>query len=208
VRVYVARHGETTWNLAGRYQGRLESELSPLGARQALALADAMQREGVGRVVSSPLRRCTATAQPAAERLHLHVETDDRLIEIAHGTWEGRLRDEIAANDPVRYRAWREDPAHVQFENGESIAGVLARWRDFAASFAPDVPALVVTHDAVVRAALVDAASRGLEDFWSTRVENGAYAVFDVCGGRWVLVEECVAHHLGELRAPIEGQAL
>jgi phosphoserine phosphatase len=208
VRVYVARHGETTWNLAGRYQGRLESELSPLGARQAVALADTMQREGVGRVVSSPLRRCTATAQPAAERVGVRVETDDRLIEIAHGTWEGRLRDEIAANDPVRYRAWREDPAHVQFEHGENIADVLARWRDFAASFAPDAPALIVTHDAVVRVALVDAMSRGLDDFWRTRVENGAYAAFDVYGGRWVLVEERVADHLGALRAPTEGQAL
>jgi probable phosphoglycerate mutase len=208
MRVYLARHGETTWNLAGRYQGRLESELSPLGRRQADALAGAMEHAQVGRVVSSPLLRCTATAQPAAERLHLRVETDDRLIEIAHGTWEGRLRDELAANDPVRYRAWREDPAHVRFENGESIADVLARWRDFAASFAPRAPALVVTHDAVVRVALVDAMSRGIADFWSTRVENGAYAVFDVHGGRWELVEECVADHLGALRAPTEGQAL
>jgi probable phosphoglycerate mutase len=208
VRVYVARHGETTWNLAGRYQGRLESELSPLGTQQALALADAMQREGVGRVVSSPLKRCMATAQPAAERLQVRAEKDDRLIEIAHGTWEGRLRDELAANDPARYRAWRADPAHVQFENGENVADVLARWRDFAASFAPDAPALVVTHDAVVRVALVDATSRGLDDFWSTRVENGAYAAFDVHGGRWLLVEECVAGHLGALRAPTEGQAL
>jgi len=208
VRVYVARHGETTWNVAGRYQGRLESELSPLGVRQALALADAMETAGVGRVVSSPLRRCTATAQPTAERTGVPVETDDRLIEIAHGTWEGRYRDELAANDPVRYRAWRSDPAHVQFENGENVAEVLARWRGFAASFAPNTPALVVTHDAVVRVALVDAASRGLDDFWTTRVENGAYAVFDVCGGRWALVDECVSDHLGPLRASTEGQAL
>ena len=208
VRVYLARHGETTWNLAGRYQGRLESELSPLGEKQALALADAMQRANVGRVVSSPLKRCTATAQPSAERTGVRVEADDRLIEIAHGTWEGRLRDELAANDPVRYRAWREDPAHVSFEGGESIAQVLARWRDFAASFAPQIPALVVTHDAVVRVALLDATSRALDDFWTTRVENGAYAVFDVHDGRWTLVDECVADHLGALRAPIEGQAL
>jgi probable phosphoglycerate mutase len=208
VRVYVARHGETTWNVAGRYQGRLESELSPLGIRQARALADAMAAAGVGQVVSSPLRRCTATAYPTAERIGTQVETDDRLIEIGHGTWEGRYRDEIAANDPVRYRAWREDPAHVAFEGGESIAHVLERWRDFAASFAPRVPALVVTHDAVVRVALVDALSRGLGDFWKARVENGAYAAFDVDGGRWTLVEECVNEHLGALRARIEGQAL
>jgi len=40
--VFLARHGETTWNVAGRYQGRLESELSAKGAAQALALAGAM----------------------------------------------------------------------------------------------------------------------------------------------------------------------
>ena len=208
MRVYVARHGETTWNLAGRYQGRLESPLSPLGERQVLALADAMASAGAGRVVTSPLGRCTATASPAARRTGARVETDDRLIEIAHGTWEGRLRDEIAANDPARYRAWRADPAHVQFEHGENIAQVLERWRGFAASFAPAAPALVVTHDAVVRVALVDAMSRGLEDFWAARVENGAYAVFDVHDGRWKLVEECVSAHLGALRASTEGQAL
>jgi broad specificity phosphatase PhoE len=206
--VYVARHGETTWNLAGRYQGRLESDLSPLGARQALALANAMARDEVARVVSSPLGRCVATAQPVADRAGVSVEIDDRLIEIAHGTWEGRLRDEIAANDPARYRAWRRDPAHVQFENGENIGDVLERWRDFAASFVTPAPALIVTHDAVVRVALVDATSRKLEDFWRVRVENGAYATFDVAAGRWTLVEQNVAGHLGTLRAPTEGQAL
>jgi broad specificity phosphatase PhoE len=208
VRVYLARHGETTWNLAGRYQGRLESELTPLGAAQALALAGAMETAGVKRVVSSPLRRCTATAGPTAERAGVPVETDERLIEIAHGTWEGRLREEIAANDPARYRAWREDPAHVRFEAGESIAEVLDRWRDFAASFRPAVPALVVTHDAVVRVAIVAAASRSLDAFWTARVENGGYAVFEADAGGWTLVEENVAAHLGPLRAPTEGQAL
>jgi broad specificity phosphatase PhoE len=208
VRVYVARHGETTWNLAGRYQGRRESELTPLGLRQALALADAMAEARVGRVVSSPMLRCTATALPPAERLGLRVETDDRLIEIAHGTWEGRLRDEIAANDPARYHAWRNDPAHVRFENGETIAQVLDRWRDFAAAFRPDAPALVVTHDAVVRVALLAATGRDLDEFWKPHVENGAYAVFDVDAPRWTLLEENVTAHLGALRAPTEGQAL
>ena len=206
--MYVARHGETTWNVAGRYQGRLESPLSELGVRQANALAAAMCGAGVRRVVSSPLLRCTATAAPAAERARVPVETDERLIEIAHGTWEGRLRDEIAANDPVRYRAWREDPGHVRFENGETIGQVLARWRDFAAAFCPTVPSLVVTHDAVVRVALVTATGRELDAFWTARVENGGYAVFEVDERGWALVEENVAAHLGALRASTEGQAL
>jgi broad specificity phosphatase PhoE len=208
MRVYVARHGETTWNVAGRYQGRLESDLTPLGMRQARALAGAMRDAQVGRIVSSPLRRCTETARPASELLNVRVETDERLIEIAHGTWENRLREEIAANDPDRYRAWRHDPAHVQFEHGESIADVLARWRDFAASFRPERPALVVTHDAVVRVAILAASGRGLEAFWQARVENGAYAELDAADDGWTLVREHVADHLGPLRASTEDQAL
>jgi broad specificity phosphatase PhoE len=208
VRVFLARHGETTWNLAGRYQGRRESALTSLGMSQAFALSDAMVAARVARVVSSPLLRCTATAKPAADRLNVRVESDERLIEIAHGTWEGRLREEIAANDPLRYRAWRNDPAHVAFDGGESVAQVLARWRDFATVLRPTSPTLVVTHDAVVRVALVDAQGRGLDAFWDARVENGGYAVFEVTAERWTLVDECVAAHLGALRASTEGQAL
>jgi len=209
VRVYVARHGETTWNVAGRYQGRRESDLSALGVAQANALAAAMREAGARAVVSSPLRRCLATARPAAETIGTPVQIDERLIEIAHGTWEGRYRDEIAANDPDRYRTWRSDPAHVAFENGETIADVLARWRSFAAAPRPPLPTLVVTHDAVVRVALCEATAGGdLTGFWDARVQNGGYVTFEVHDGRWTLVEECAAAHLAGITAPIETQAL
>ena len=206
--VYLARHGETTWNLAGRYQGRRESSLTPLGVAQAAALAAAMSGARIGRVVASPMLRTTATAQPVADALGLALETDDRLIEIAHGTWEGRLRDEIARNDAARYRAWRHDPANAVFIGGETVPQVRERWRDFARSFAGDVPALVVTHDAVVRVALVEALGRELDAFWDVAVENGAYALFEVEDGHWTLLEQCVRAHLGELRAKVESQAL
>lgn len=208
VLVYVARHGETTWNLAGRYQGRRESALTPLGMQQAFALAGAAVDAGIARIVSSPLVRCSATAQPSAERLALPIALDDRIIEIAHGTWEGRLRDEIAANDPERYHAWRHDPAHVAFEGGETLAQVRDRWRAFAAALQPDRPTLVVTHDAVVRVAVNDALGRGLDAFWEPEVENGAYARFDVRGTAWTLLEPCVTAHLGAQRASTQGQAL
>lgn len=208
MRVYLARHGETTWNLAGRYQGRRESALTALGIQQAFALAGAMRDCEIGRVVASPLVRCSATAKPTAERLNLEVELDDRLLEIEHGTWNGRLRDEIAANDPERYRAWRQSPATVSFEGGETLAQVRERWRAFAASFVPQSPALVVTHDAVVRVALVDILGPELDAFWDVHVENGAYAILERDANGWTLIEECENAHLGALRATIEAQAL
>ena len=208
MRVYLARHGETTWNLEGRYQGRRESALTALGMRQALALAGAMTDLQVERVITSPLIRCTATGRPTAERLSIAVETDDRLIEIAHGTWEGRIREEIAENDPARYRAWRTDPANVQFEDGETIVQVLERWRNFRASLRLDVPTLLVTHDAVVRAALVDVAGKSLDAFWNTKVENGAFAILDATPASWSVIEQRSNAHLNGIHADTEGQAL
>lgn len=208
-KVYVARHGETTWNLAGRYQGRRESGLSALGVRQGLALASAFSRERtLRRIVSSPLLRCAATATFVGDALDLEVETDDDLIEIAHGTWEGRLRDEIATNDPQRWRTWREDPGHVAFEGGETLAGVQARWRAFAQRIDRSRETLVVTHDAVVRVALLAVTGGALDEFWNVPVENAAYAVFDVDGAGWRLVEPCVTGHLAGLHADTAGQAL
>jgi broad specificity phosphatase PhoE len=210
VRVYVARHGETTWNLAGRYQGRRESALTALGVQQGFALADAFERiqPRIGRIVASPLLRCSATAKFVAERLNLALETDDRLLEIAHGTWEGRLRDEIAADDPERFRAWKERPGEVAFESGETLAQVQARWQNFAANFSDGAPALVVTHDAVVRVAILAAQERDLCDLWSVQVENAGFAEFEVAGGRWTLVLESANGHLAGLRAATGGQAL
>jgi broad specificity phosphatase PhoE len=213
--IRIARHGETTWNLAGRYQGRMESALSGLGVRQGIALAAYFaHRLQAGepvpeRIVSSPLLRCAATAAFTAQRLGVSVETDERLIEIAHGTWDGRYRDELARNDPERMRRWREDPARAAFDGGETLAAVLDRWRSFARDLARERrDTLVVTHDAVVRSALVDLQGRSLDDFWAMRVENAGFATVETDGERLRLIDACETQHLGALRADVAGQAL
>jgi broad specificity phosphatase PhoE len=210
VQLYIARHAETTWNVAGRYQGRRESALSARGVQQGFALANAFGQGNptIERIVSSPMGRTRATAQFVAERLNLPLETDDALIEIAHGTWEGRLRDEIAANDPARYATWRERPHEFSFEEGESLADVMTRWKRFRATFRVTKPTLIVTHDAIVRIALLDIKGQPLTAFWDTQVENAGYAIVDVAGPSWTLVEESVSAHLADMRATIESQAL
>jgi broad specificity phosphatase PhoE len=207
--VLVARHGETTWNLAGRYQGRLESELSPLGMRQAAALAEAIAREEpkIERIVSSPLIRCKSTAQYVADRIGVPVETDPRLIEIGHGDWEGRLRDDIMREEPRNWYLWKNKPTEITFSQGDSMQKVAERWMDFT-SEPVRVPTLVVTHDAVVRAAIVLAQGRSLDEMWKVRMENAAYARFDASSAGWRLLEECRSTHLGALRADVARQAL
>jgi broad specificity phosphatase PhoE len=213
--IYLARHAETTWNLAGRYQGRLESALSGLGVRQGFALGDYFERRGTrgdsipASAVASPLLRCTVTARFVTDRLGIPLRIDERLIEIDHGTWEGRYREELARDDPERYRTWREDPAHVAFENGETLQDVRARWRSFAETLiGEERDLLIVTHDAVVRCALLDVTGRPLQDFWQPKVENAGFARLEPDGTKLKLIEECVVTHLTGVRASIAGQAL
>lgn len=206
--VYVARHGETDWNRAARYQGRRESNLTSTGMRQAAALADALAAHPVDRIVSSPLRRCIATAWPLSQRVRVGVETDPRIVEIAHGDWEGRLRDDIAREDAGLFAAWQSRPQDVTFRDGESLAAVVRRWRAFAAAIAGKNGVAVFTHDVLVRVAILDATGRGLEDFWRPRVVNGGYARFQVENGSWSLLDECVDGHLAGMLVDAGSQAL
>lgn len=194
--------------MVGRYQGRLESALSALGVRQAMALAHRLAQNPPRRIISSPLVRCVATARFVGEVVNCEVETDERLIEIAHGTWEGRLRDELAANDPERYRIWRERPAEVAFEGGESLREVMARWQEFARTAEFDDTVLLVSHDAVVRCAILDVSGRPLDDFWKVEFENAALARFTLTDHHWQLEDACDNAHLQGLRADVAGQAL
>lgn len=214
--IALARHGETTWNVTGRYQGRLESDLTDRGKAQAQALAAAFSCATVlplaakpSRIISSPMRRCRDTAAPLAQALSLPVEIDDRLIEIGHGSWEGLLRDEIMQQDPQRYQAWRTKPGSVSFEGGETLVDVAARWQAFADELAStnDIT-VVVTHDAVVRIALLLLLERPLDDLWQVAVENAAFARLDRKADGLMLVTESFTDHLAALRTSTEGQAL
>jgi len=105
--IYLVRHGQTVFNREHRMQGRMESELTELGRRQAAAMADLLhdliRRDPPKpwRIVSSPLGRATETARAIGERLSLPVELDERLLEVDVGQWSGRLRTEIAVGDPA-----------------------------------------------------------------------------------------------------------
>lgn len=192
----------------GRYQGRRDADLSPLGRVQSQSLAAALHGAGIERIVTSPLQRAVLTARPLAELLGVTPELDAAAIEIAHGTWEGRYREEIAENDPERYHLWRERPELVAFEFGETVLEVLERWRRFAARFDAGRDALIVTHDVVVRLAILDSTGRGAAQLWQPRVVNAGYAEFRVEGERWELLRECVDGHLAGCTADLPGQAL
>lgn len=174
MRLLLARHGETPWNAEGRYQGREDIALSPVGQAQARALGERLAEVRIDRAVASPLSRALHTAQLAlGDARAAMLSTDAGLMEIAHGTWEGLLASEIRARDPDRLQAWREAPHEVLMPGGESLQHVFDRaWPALALAadgLGDDDTLLVVAHDAVNRVLLCHVLGIPFARLWGFR---------------------------------------
>jgi probable phosphoglycerate mutase len=174
MRIILARHGETDWNVDGRYQGRtFDIPLSVSGNAQARAMASRLALVPLVRITSSPLLRARQTAEMALVRGTTDLQTDINLMEIGHGEWEGRLVSEIREEYAETCRAWRETPHLVTLPGGESFQDVMDRaWPAFCQAcegLGEEDTALIVSHDGVNRAILCRVLGLPLERVWSFR---------------------------------------
>jgi broad specificity phosphatase PhoE len=133
-RLLLVRHGVTTWNREGRFQGHRDPPLDAAGELEARLLADRLVAEEPDpiRIVTSPLQRAAATAALLASALQRagrppQVTSDPRLVEIGQGQWEGRTHAELMVSDPVRYAAWRSNRGATQPPGAESIEAARLR---------------------------------------------------------------------------------
>lgn len=148
-RLLLVRHGQSTWNAEGRWQGHSDPPLSPLGARQARAAASAVAALGATAVISSDLRRARQTGELLAPPGVQPVVVPP-LRERNVGAWEGLTRDEIDARFPGMREAHESPPG---FESDESLmARVLPALEVIATGVGDSVVTVIVTHGGVIRA--------------------------------------------------------
>lgn len=147
-RMLLVRHGQSTWNAEGRWQGHSDPPLSPLGERQARAAAPAVVALGVTAVYSSDLIRARQTAELVAPPGMTPVVVPP-LRERNVGEWEGLTRVEIEARYPGMLEAHDSPPS---FESDESLLGrVLPALDKIIGELAADDVALIATHGGVIR---------------------------------------------------------
>jgi alpha-ribazole phosphatase len=129
MRLLLTRHGQTDWNIAGRYQGQSDIPLNQTGHSQAEQLAKRLSVETIHAVYASDLSRAADTAakimsmqqrtQPGHLAAALH--TDVRWRELSFGEWEGMNYKEMSAHSPDVFAKWMLDPQHVSTPNGETL---------------------------------------------------------------------------------------
>ena len=157
--IYLARHGQTTWNTQGRKQGQGDSPLTELGIRQAASTAQLLARllEGNREPVEfhvSPLKRARDTASRITNRLgHIDFKQtiSDAIMEINYGCWEGLTNEDVDERYPGQRKLRNRDRWNYVFDEGESyqqVAERVANWFDHLTS---NVTHIIITHDMISR---------------------------------------------------------
>ncbi len=182
--LYLLRHGETTWNRAGRWQGRLDSPLTELGEAQARAQGALLAELGLdpGRVafLTSPQGRARRTAEIVAEVAGWtgDIAQDRRLSEIDVGDWTGLSRDEMRASVDLAPEAGFL-ALYALAPGGESFDALFARGRAFLADL--EGPAIIVTHGITSR--ILRAVALGLDLVGAETLPGGQGVIHRVVRG-------------------------
>ncbi len=212
VRIILVRHGETTWNIEGRYQGQEDTPLSERGLAQGAMLAEGLRNIPIDLCISSPLQRSYQTCKFCADLHNLPVATDDRLLEINHGSWEGVLAPDIAKQFAEEFHLWHTQPHLVTMpDGGESLEDVRRRSREAFDEYAAKYDGktiLVAAHDAVNKAVICDVLGLGMEHFWQIKQDNTCINVLECNEGVWRAVLLNSTNHLGFLFSGIEQAGL
>jgi len=189
-RLYLIRHGESTWNSEHRIQGQSDPPLSELGRRQSGLLGHRLAGRAFAGFYASDLKRAFETAQHVGSFIGLEPRPETGLREIFLGDWEGMRTDEIAYRFPEAWARWVEEPDWDVVPGGEGAAPFESR----VASALDDIlhrhvtgNVLVVTHGGVIQIGLhrvVGRPSRGLFPF---KIQNASISVIEKRNGRMVI---------------------
>ncbi|WP_283680497.1 histidine phosphatase family protein [Lentilactobacillus sp. Marseille-Q4993] len=160
---YFVRHGQTNANAKGLKQGVINTEityLNEVGKAQAESLHKVFDISFADRIIASPLKRTIDTANTLNQTANLPVTTDDRLLEISYGGWDGQSNKELQQKYPDVFDANINDvlPSYAKLAHGETFSSVIKRVENFMEEMAteyPDEQIIVVSHGFTIKAAML-----------------------------------------------------
>ncbi len=116
--ILLIRHGETEWNILGKFQGSTDIPLSKEGIRQAEMLKERLNGD-FDYIYASPLKRAYETARVISEDTDKTIGIAEGIREINFGEWEGLTMKGIAEKYPDVFNSWRTDKEEGKFCGGD-----------------------------------------------------------------------------------------
>ena len=182
-KIYIIRHGQTEMNSRKVLQGRTDLPLNAEGIVQAAKTAGLLNDMGIcfDRVFSSPLIRAVRTAEllsPGAE-----IKTDDRLIEMDYGPYEGM---DLYSPAPEVIRFFSDFTNNPAPEGMEPLDHVVARAGEFIESLrSMNGNILISTHAIAMKGILEYLTPESHGSYWSKHIGNCAVFMTEFDGKRF-----------------------
>jgi probable phosphoglycerate mutase len=129
------------------------------------------------------MSRCVATGRAISEAAGISNQPLDGLIDLDYGAWQWKTYDEIQAEAPMLFAVWRTAPHMVRFPNGDSLQDLVARAADalrFVLDRHPQQVAVMVGHDSVNRALLLQLLDQPLSAYWRLTQDPCALSEIDI----------------------------
>jgi broad specificity phosphatase PhoE len=208
MQLILIRHGESTWNHAGRIQGWVDSPLSEWGQRQAEKLAERLAALPITAVYTSHLKRALETAQAIARTLDLSLTVDERLQEYGIGDLEGLTIEEVKERYPAIYLGWRETSLWIPLPGEEGREVFAQRVREAMADIVANYPeeaVAVVTHGGVIGIFLAGLLGLGAGKRLPFVFDNASLSVIEWDGRRTRISSLNDTCHLGDSRRGPKG---
>jgi broad specificity phosphatase PhoE len=190
LKLILVRHGETYWNEGKRVQGGdSDIELNETGLAQARKLAAFLKNENIVAILSSPMRRATATAEPLARHHGLPVEVDQGLTEIRVGALEGMSISNLGTTfSRFLMERWQETGAtrpvdgetlvEVQQRAWEAVERLLDRYKTNPGPN-EESAVVVVSHFFVTLAIILKALNLPPDSFTKFKVDLGGVSILE-----------------------------
>jgi len=190
--IVLVRHGETEFNREGVFRGRVDVGLNDAGRRQASAAAEALAREPIAAVYSSPLSRALDTARPIASRHGVEPVIDEAFQNIDLGEWQGAKKETVRLEQPEAWALWTTEPEQLRIPGGETLAEVRARAFPRLSELAVKHDGeriAIVSHRSVIR--VLAGAVLGMTDgyFWRFYMDNAGFSILRLNGTGYVIVQ-------------------
>lgn len=200
--IYIARHGETKWNVEGRMQGFKNSDLTQRGISDARSLGESLKNIDFDYIYSSPLGRALDTAKCIRKDDDIKIILDDSLKELNLGLWEGMTYEEIKEKYPTQYNNFREHPELFESQGGEKFSELIKRVEDGLSNIIKDEDhenILIVTHTCVIKAIAIIVKGEDVKNFWNPPfINNASLTILEVIDKEIkVLLEADVSHLKG-----------
>ena len=190
MKIILVRHGETEWNVAEIFRGRIDIELNGTGIKQAELLAEYLTNLKIDAIYSSPLKRALRTAELIAGYQALKVNIARGLIDFDFGEWQGLSHQEVKDRYAELYKEWLSRPDQVRIPDGETLEDVRQRAMavvDDAVGRYGSGRVVLVSHRVVSK--VLVCALLGLDNsrFWNVKLDTGGITRFSYEDGRYIL---------------------